>query len=77
MKIPVDDIPQSPKEISFSERIEELNELYSTGSAVEFRFPSQLAVSLAYYRSGQELFFHGALKGEITARCGRCLDRLP
>ena len=74
MKIPVDDIPQSPKEISFSERIEELNQLYSTGSAVEFRFPSQLAVSLVYYRSGQELFFHGGLKGEITARCGRCLE---
>ena len=29
MKIPVDEIPQSPKEISFSESVEELNEIYA------------------------------------------------
>src|SRR5215208_3728789 len=75
MKIPVDDIPQSPKEITFFERIEELNELYAKDErAADFRFPSQLKVCLVYYRSGEELFFHGRLEGEIAARCGRCLD---
>ena len=74
MKIPVDDIPQSPKEIRFSERIEALNELYTGDKDADFRFPPQLDVSLTYYRSGQEIFFHGRLAGEITARCGRCLD---
>ena len=75
MKIPVDDIPQSPKEISFFERIEELNELYSKEpAAADFRFPPQLGVSLVYHRFGADLFFRGRLEGEIAARCGRCLD---
>lgn len=73
MKIPIDDIPQSPKEISFSERIEELNEIYAKGSAGDFRFPPSLHVALAYYRSGRELFFHGRFEGSIGASCSRCL----
>ena len=74
MKIPVDDIPQLPKEISFSERIEELNEIYAKGSARDFRFPPSLHVALVYYRSGKELFFHGRLEGSIAASCSRCLN---
>jgi len=74
MKIPVDDIPQSPKEISFSERIEELNEIYAKGSARDFRFPPSLHVALVYYRSGKELFFHGRFEGSIAASCSRCLN---
>ena len=72
MKIPIDDIPQSPKEISFSERIEELNEIYAKGSARDFRFPPSLHVVLVYYRSGKELFFHGRFAGSIAASCSRC-----
>ena len=74
MKIPVDDIPQSPKEISFSERIEGLNEIYAKGSARDFRFPPSLHVVLVYYRSGKELFFHGRFEGSIAASCSRCLN---
>ncbi len=73
MKIPIDDIPQSPKEISFSEPIEELNEIYAKGSARDFRFPPFLHVALAYYRSGREIFFHGRFDGSIGASCSRCL----
>ena len=73
MKIPIDDIPQLPKEISFSESIEELNEIYAKGSARDFRFPPSLHVALVYYRSGRELFFHGRLEGSIGASCSRCL----
>jgi uncharacterized protein len=73
MKIPIDDIPQSPKEISFSEPIEELNEIYAKGSARDFRFPPSLHVALAYYRSGREIFFHGRFDGSISASCSRCL----
>ena len=73
MKIPIDDIPQSAKEITFSERIEELNEIYAKGSAHDFRFPPFLNVALEYYRSGRELFFHGRFDGGIEACCGRCL----
>ncbi|HTN69727.1 MAG TPA: DUF177 domain-containing protein [Methylomirabilota bacterium] len=73
MKIPVDDIPQSPKEIKFSESVEELNEAYSKASARDFRFPPFLDVDLVYYRSGRQLFFHGSLRGVIEGCCSRCL----
>lgn len=73
MKIPIDEIPQSPREISFSERVEELNEVYAKGSARDFSFPPFLHVDLVYYRSGRELFFNGRIEGNIKATCGRCL----
>jgi hypothetical protein len=63
MKIPVDDIPQSPKEIRFSERIEDLNEAFAKGNVRDFRFPPLLDVDLVYYRSGHEVFFQGSLVG--------------
>jgi uncharacterized protein len=74
MKIPIDDIPQSPKEISFAERIEELNEIYAKGPARDFCFPPFLSVTLVFYRSGRELFFHGRFEGVVDARCSRCLS---
>jgi uncharacterized protein len=74
MKISVDEIPQSPKEIDFSESVEELNHIYSRESNRDFGFPSELAVHLEYYRSGAELFFSGRLRGRVTGRCGRCLE---
>jgi uncharacterized protein len=73
MRIPVDDIPQSPKEIKFSERIEELNEIYAKGSVRDFRFPRFVGVNLVYYRSGLELFFHGGFEGSFEGCCSRCL----
>jgi len=73
MKIPVDDIPQSPKEIKFSESIGELNEAYAKGSAGDFRFPPFLDVDLVYYRSGRQIFFQGLLGGSLEGRCSRCL----
>ena len=74
MKISVDEIPQSPKEIQFSESIEELNEVYRQSNDREFSFPPKLAVELTYYRSGQDIVFHGRFNGEVGARCGRCLE---
>jgi uncharacterized protein len=77
MKIPVDDIPQSPKEIRFSERIEELNETFATGNVRDFRFPPLLDVNLVYYRSGQQVFFHGSFAGTFEGCCSRCLETYP
>jgi uncharacterized protein len=74
MKISVDEIPQSPKEIHFSESVEELNEVYRRSGIREFRFPPVLAVELTYYRSGPDIVFHGRLTGELSASCGRCLE---
>lgn len=73
MKIPVEQITQSPKEIMFSEKIEELNALFAKEKYRDFHFPPVLHGSLVYYRSGQELFFHGAFGGEFEGCCSRCL----
>lgn len=74
MKISVDEIPQTPKEIDFSESVEELNHIYSRESNRDFGFPPVLDVHLVYYRLGPELFFSGRLRGQLTGRCGRCLE---
>jgi uncharacterized protein len=73
MKIPLGDIPQSPKEIHFSESIEGLNEIYVNSTVRDFRFPPALDIDLVYYRSGQELFFHGKFSGTFQGCCSRCL----
>jgi uncharacterized protein len=74
MKIPVDDITESEREIVFVERLDELNELYKKGEFRDFGFPPFLEVALAYYRSGQEIFFKGSLSGRLEACCSRCLS---
>ncbi len=74
MKFSVDEIPQSPKEIRFSENLTDLDEIYRRSRNREFGFPSVLAVELTYYRSGQDIIFHGRLNGRLSARCGRCLE---
>ena len=74
MKISIDEIPQSPKEIEFSETIEELNQIYSRESSRDFGFPRLLGVHLVYYRSGQEIFFSGRFDGTFKGRCARCLE---
>jgi uncharacterized protein len=73
MKIPVEQITPSPKEIMFSEKIEELNSLFVKEKHRDFHFPSLLDGSLVYYRSGQELFFHGSFAGKFEGCCSRCL----
>ena len=73
MKILVNQIRESPNQLSFTEGIEELNRLYGEERGRDFRFPPLLDVRLAYYRSGRELFFRGAVGGMIEGHCGRCL----
>jgi len=74
MKISVDEIPQSPKEIDFSESVEELNQLFSRERSRDFGFPPTIDVHLVYYRSGPEVFFSGSFRGNCTGLCGRCLE---
>ncbi len=74
MKIPIDEILQSSKQIAFSENISGLNDVYQRSQSSDFRFPAFLGVELTYYRSGADLFFGGHLRGAITASCGRCLE---
>ena len=74
MKIPVDDIPQSPKEITFSENIGALDEVYGKGRARDFCFPPRLDVELIFYRSGRQIFFQGWFEGKFEGFCSRCLS---
>jgi uncharacterized metal-binding protein YceD (DUF177 family) len=74
MKISIDEIPQTPKEIAFSESVEELNKIYSQSSNREFGFPASLEVELRYYRAAADLFFDGRISGELRAVCGRCAE---
>lgn len=73
MKLFFDDIPQSPKKISFSERVEDLNDIYAQRQIRDFQFPSSMEIELIYYRSGRELFFRGSFGGMVEAQCSRCL----
>jgi uncharacterized protein len=74
MKIPVDEIPQSPKELTFSEKIEELNKLCRRNDHPDFGFPPSIEAHLVYYRSGSDIFFDGSFRGQFTGCCGRCLE---
>jgi uncharacterized protein len=74
MKISVDEIPQTPKEISFSESVEDLKEFYRQSKSSDFGFPTQLDVELRFYRSGADLFFDGSFHAELEGCCGRCLE---
>lgn len=74
MKIPLDEISQTPKEIRFSENLEGLEEVYRRSKNREFSFPSLLAVALTYYRTGRDIVLDGRLSGKLSARCGRCLE---
>jgi uncharacterized protein len=73
LKIAISHIAESPREISFSEKIDELNRIYAGGKGRDFQFPPSLDVSLVYYRSGQDLFFQGWFGGTIEGSCSRCL----
>ena len=73
MKIPVDDITESAREVRFFENIGGLNALYKNSECRDFGFPPFLEVDLVYYRSGQEIFFKGSFGGTLEGTCSRCL----
>jgi uncharacterized protein len=73
MKIPIEQITQTPKETRFSEKIEALNALFAKRKYRDFQFPSVLDGQLVYYRSGVEIFFHGSFAGNLEGCCSRCL----
>lgn len=75
MKISLDSITESPKEIKFAERIDQLNLIYGEDEVRDFHFPAFLDVDLVYYRSGRDLFFQAWLRGAVEGVCSRCLKR--
>lgn len=73
MKLLVNQITESPKEVRFAEPIGEINKLYPVEGVRDFRFPPFLDVSLTCYRAGREVFFHGWFEGNLEGTCSRCL----
>jgi uncharacterized protein len=73
MIIRLDDITQSPKAIRFTQKIEDLNEIYGEGQVRDFHFPHFLDLDLTYYRAGSDLFFQGTFRGSFEGHCSRCL----
>lgn len=77
MKISVDAITEVPKDLSFSEEIDDLNLIYKESEVRDFNFPPFLDVKLVFYRSGRDIFFSGRLGTTLHGHCSRCLKSYP
>jgi uncharacterized protein len=73
MKIAIDDIKASPKALSYTEEVEELNERLGRGVR-DYRLRDGLDVDVEYYRSGLDIFFRGSVHGQVVGVCARCLE---
>src|SRR5215510_3655319 len=73
MKIALDDIKASPKQLSYIEDVAELNDRLGRG-VQDYRVTRGLEVAVEYYRAGLDLFFSGSLHGEVHGTCARCLE---
>jgi uncharacterized protein len=72
MKIAIDDIKASPKELSYAEDVDDLNARLGRGVR-DYRLPA-LGVDVEYYRAGLDVFFRGVLHGQVLGSCSRCLE---
>src|SRR5437762_12612104 len=72
MKIAVDDIKASPQDLSYTEDVEALNARLG-GGVQDYRVPVGPGVDVQYYRAGLDLFFQGAVHGDVLGSCSRCL----
>ncbi len=73
MKIAIDDIKASPKELSYTEDVDELNARLGRGVR-DYRLPAGPEVDVEYYRAGLDIFFQGDLHADVLGRCSRCAE---
>src|SRR5437773_12491708 len=73
MKIALDDIKATPKELAYTEGVDELNARLDRG-VHDYRVPRGLDVRVEFYRAGLDVFFNGSLHGEVVGTCARCLE---
>ena len=74
MRIPLRDIEQATKELSFEEPTDELNSLLAKGPVQDYRFARRPGVHVSFYCSGRDLFFAGEVAGTVVGQCVRCLE---
>jgi uncharacterized protein len=73
MKIAVEDIKVTPKELEYAEEVMDLNARLDRG-VHDYRLPVGLGVTVQYYRAGLDIFFQGTLHGRVLGTCARCLE---
>src|SRR5690242_12121747 len=73
MKIAVEDIKASPKELTYTEEVDDLNARLDRGVR-DYRVPEGPSVDVQYYRAGLDVYFSGSLHGRIVGTCARCLE---
>ena len=73
MKIAIDDIKATPKELHYAEDVDELNARLDRG-VHDYRMAHALDVDVEYYRSGLDVFFRGTLHGDVIGTCARCAE---
>jgi len=67
-------LEEEAKTLAYEEPTEPLNADLVHGGVVDFELHRPAAVTLQYYRSGEELFFHGHLSSHVIGHCARCLE---
>jgi len=73
MRIRVEDIKASPKTLRYTEDVDDLNARLGSGVR-DYHLERGPDVTVDYYRSGLDIFFHGSLGGEVVGTCARCLE---
>jgi DUF177 domain-containing protein len=76
VKITVSDIKAEPKHLAYVEDVGELNERLARGVR-DFQVARGMQVAVDYYRAGLDIFFTGAVAGEVVGTCARCLEEYP
>jgi uncharacterized protein len=74
MRIPVDQIEESAKHISYVEDIAPLDDV-RTSAPHDYDFTQGVQVDLDYYRAGLDVFFDGAVHSAVRGTCARCLEQ--
>jgi uncharacterized protein len=74
VKLRVDEISETAKEVEFSQPGEEVNRILAQGPLSEWRLNSPISVALSYYRAATEIFFQGQVSAHAVAKCGRCAE---
>lgn len=74
MRVALQDISESTKELTFDEPTSELNPLFDRGGVCDYRFEAPATVHVSCHRTGMEVFVAGRLDGRARGQCARCLE---
>jgi uncharacterized protein len=73
MRIPVDQIEESAKHLSYVEDVAVLDDVH-TQAPHDYDFAQGVEVDLEYYRAGLDVFFDGGVRAPVRGTCARCLE---